>query len=182
MRAGGGDRVFGLRGVRGRHNAGHGQVSSEGLLFSRGIFRDHSDLRSGGGEALPQEIEHWSLTTLREKLVKPGAKVVRHWSEAWDDELGYIEPHTLHAGDPVRLRMAQERQKHPAVRLDAAMQSIVADTIGRCRNESQWRIAAASIESTHTHLLMTYSESDVDNTVKRLKDQMTTGRGFMRIR
>ena len=28
--------------------------------------------------ALPKEIEHWSLTTLREKLVKTGAKVVRH--------------------------------------------------------------------------------------------------------
>ncbi len=28
--------------------------------------------------ALPQKIEHWSLTTLREKLVKIGAKVVRH--------------------------------------------------------------------------------------------------------
>ncbi len=28
--------------------------------------------------ALPQEIEHWSLTTLREKLVKIGAKVVSH--------------------------------------------------------------------------------------------------------
>ncbi len=27
---------------------------------------------------LPQEVEHWSLTTLREKLVKIGAKVVRH--------------------------------------------------------------------------------------------------------
>ena len=27
---------------------------------------------------LPKEIEHWSLTTLREKLVKIGAKVVRH--------------------------------------------------------------------------------------------------------
>ncbi len=26
---------------------------------------------------LPQEVEHWSLTTLREKLVKIGAKVVR---------------------------------------------------------------------------------------------------------
>ena len=24
------------------------------------------------------EVEHWSLTTLREKLVKTGAKVVRH--------------------------------------------------------------------------------------------------------
>ena len=27
---------------------------------------------------LTQEAEHWSLTTLREKLVKTGAKVVRH--------------------------------------------------------------------------------------------------------
>ncbi len=28
--------------------------------------------------ALPDEVEHWSLATLREKLVKIGAKVVRH--------------------------------------------------------------------------------------------------------
>jgi len=28
--------------------------------------------------ALPREVEHWSLTTLREKLVKIGAKVTRH--------------------------------------------------------------------------------------------------------
>ncbi len=27
---------------------------------------------------LPEEVEHWSLTTLREKLVKIGAKIVRH--------------------------------------------------------------------------------------------------------
>ncbi len=28
--------------------------------------------------ALPKEVEHWSLTTLREKLIKIGAKIVRH--------------------------------------------------------------------------------------------------------
>ena len=28
--------------------------------------------------ALPQSVKHWSLTTLREKLVKIGAKVVLH--------------------------------------------------------------------------------------------------------
>jgi Transposase DDE domain group 1 len=28
--------------------------------------------------ALPEEIEHWSLTTLREMLVKIGARIVRH--------------------------------------------------------------------------------------------------------
>ncbi len=27
---------------------------------------------------LPEEVEHWSLTTLREKLIKIGAKVVSH--------------------------------------------------------------------------------------------------------
>jgi hypothetical protein len=27
---------------------------------------------------LPKAVEHWSLTTLREKLVKIGAKIVRH--------------------------------------------------------------------------------------------------------
>ena len=28
--------------------------------------------------ALPREVRHWSLTTLREKLIKIGAKVVSH--------------------------------------------------------------------------------------------------------
>jgi Transposase DDE domain group 1 len=28
--------------------------------------------------ALPDEVAHWSLTTLREKLVKFGARIVRH--------------------------------------------------------------------------------------------------------
>ena len=28
--------------------------------------------------ALPREVEHWSLTTLRQKLVKIGARIVRH--------------------------------------------------------------------------------------------------------
>ena len=27
---------------------------------------------------MPKEVEHWSMTTLRDKLVKIGAKVVRH--------------------------------------------------------------------------------------------------------
>ena len=28
--------------------------------------------------ALPEVVKHWSLTTLRERLVKIGAKIVRH--------------------------------------------------------------------------------------------------------
>jgi REP element-mobilizing transposase RayT len=96
-----------------------------------------------------------------------------HWSEAWDEELGYLEPHQLHQGDSVRLRMAQERQKHPAVRIDEAMQNVVASTIEACAEQSDWRIAAASIESTHTHLLLTYTERDIDVVIKWLKDQTT---------
>ncbi len=35
----------------------------------------YDQLRTSG---LPQLVEHWSLAKLREKLVKIGAKVVRH--------------------------------------------------------------------------------------------------------
>jgi hypothetical protein len=38
-------------------------------------FSDTTGMRT---LALPEEVEHWSLTTLREKLVKIGAKVVSH--------------------------------------------------------------------------------------------------------
>jgi hypothetical protein len=95
-----------------------------------------------------------------------------HWSEAWDEEIGFIEPHKLHPGDPVRKRIAEERQKHPPVRLDALMQQVVINTLARCRSESNWQLAAAAIESTHTHLLMTYSDRHIDNTTKWLKDQI----------
>ncbi len=37
-----------------------------------------SDSSQEQKSVLPQEVEHWSLTTLRERLVKIGAKVVRH--------------------------------------------------------------------------------------------------------
>ena len=29
--------------------------------------------------SLPEAVEHWSLTTLREKLIKIGAKIVRRY-------------------------------------------------------------------------------------------------------
>ncbi len=41
--------------------------------YSRLIGEDEA-----GTLALPDEVEQWSLTTLCEKLVKIGAKVVRH--------------------------------------------------------------------------------------------------------
>ncbi len=54
------------------------------------------------------------------------------WSQAWDAKIGFIEPHTLHRGDPVRLRMAQERMIHPPVRLTDAMIEAVAGALALC--------------------------------------------------
>jgi REP element-mobilizing transposase RayT len=96
-----------------------------------------------------------------------------HWSDSWDEQVGYIEPHTLHPGDPIRKRMADERMLHPRVILDPEMVSSVVETIGTYCSNSDWKIAAASIEATHTHLLLTYTTREIDNTVKWLKDQTT---------
>jgi len=95
------------------------------------------------------------------------------WSAAWDEQLGFIEPHQLHAGDPVRKRMAAERMKHAPVRLNPAMIDAVAGAIGQCAAESPWHIAAASIEPTHMHLLITYSGIDIDRTRKWIAQQIT---------
>ncbi len=58
------------------------------LVVARSRMRVHSKRRnvcllalSGRCRVLvelPKDVEHWSLTTLREKLIKIGAKVVRH--------------------------------------------------------------------------------------------------------
>lgn len=96
-----------------------------------------------------------------------------HWSEAWDEQIGYFEPHMLHAGDPVRLRMAQERMKHPEVKLSPAMIGVVERVLGECEASSPWNIVAASIERTHTHLLITYSGLDFHRTAKWLSQQTT---------
>ncbi len=96
-----------------------------------------------------------------------------HWSEAWDDEIGYLEPHHLHPGDPVRERMAAERMKHPPVRLSSDMRRVVTETIRRCEVASTWSVAALAIEPTHIHLLMTYSPRDISRTVKWLCQQIT---------
>ncbi|MGB7158182.1 MAG: transposase [Tepidisphaeraceae bacterium] len=96
-----------------------------------------------------------------------------HWSEAWDEQIGFIEPHMLHPGDPVRLRMARERMKHPEVRLTREMIRIVEQTIARCVDESPWSIVAGAIERTHTHLLITYTTRDIDKSMKWLTQEMT---------
>ncbi|MEM6552308.1 MAG: transposase [Planctomycetota bacterium] len=95
------------------------------------------------------------------------------WSTAWDEQIGFHHPHRLNPGDPVRQRMARERMKHPPARLTSAMSQQVITTIGKCEASSSWRIVAASVEPSHTHLLVTYSERAIDNTVKWIKDRCT---------
>ena len=96
-----------------------------------------------------------------------------HWSQAWDEQIGYYEPHTFHEGDPVRKRMATERMKHLPVRFDQAMRLSVENAIAKCTAESAWKIVAGSIESTHTHLMITYSGLDIHRTIKWLAQCMT---------
>ena len=47
-------------------------LTAEDLREVRGVYD------RGGLVALPEEVEHWSLTTLRERLVKIGVRIVRH--------------------------------------------------------------------------------------------------------
>ena len=95
------------------------------------------------------------------------------WSESWDEQIGFAEPHTLNEGDPIRQRMANERMKYKPIRLDQDMICAVVGAIDRCARSSPWRIAAASIESTHMHLLITYSGLDIKRTIKWLAQQTT---------
>ena len=95
------------------------------------------------------------------------------WSDAWDEMIGFVDPHTLNGGDPVRQRMARERTKHKPVKFDDVMIDIVLSTINKCETNSKWQIAAASIEPTHTHLLITYSGKDIHTTMKWIADQTT---------
>jgi len=69
--------------------------------------------------------------------------------------------------------MSQERIKHPPVRLGPEMSHVFVNTLQQCVAQSDWSIAAASVESTHTHLLLTYTERAIDNTVKWIKDRAT---------
>ena len=98
-----------------------------------------------------------------------------HWSDAWDESIGYVQPHMLHEGDPVRQRMAEERMRRPAVWMSDDMKSAVTEAIAQCVTKSAGglSIKAATIESTHFHLLIPYSGRDIHQTAKWLADQST---------
>jgi REP element-mobilizing transposase RayT len=96
-----------------------------------------------------------------------------HWSEAWDEQIGFIEPHALHEGDPIRKRMAEERMANPPLKWDDEMMRIIAQTMGKCAKNSPWKIIAASIEPSHFHALLTYSPLNIERTVKWIGQEMT---------
>ena len=96
-----------------------------------------------------------------------------HWSSAWDEQIGYCEPHRLHNGDTELERMARERMTYPPTLLTSAMIESVASAIGSCVVASEWRIEAAAIESTHMHLLTTYTSRNIDGVAKWIAQQTT---------
>ncbi len=61
--------------------------------------------------ALPQEVELWSLTTLLEKLVKIGAKVVRHGRYATFQLAEVAVPRGLFE---IILRLIDDLRRRPA--------------------------------------------------------------------
>ena len=63
--------------------------------------------------ALPEAVEHWSLTTLRERLVKIGAKVVRHDRSIVFQMAEVAAPRALFAEI---LRLIDELRPRPAAR------------------------------------------------------------------
>ncbi len=76
------------------------------------------------------------------------------WSESWDEQIGFAEPHTLNEGDPIRERMAKERMKHEPVRLDTMMIDAVVGAIHRCASSSPGRSQLqASSQRTCTYSL-----------------------------
>lgn len=98
-----------------------------------------------------------------------------HWSAIWDERIGFIEPHRLHPGDPVRKRMAEERMRHPPVWLSEPMKMAIERALGYCVRSSHGgrAVVAATLECTHLHLLIPYNGRDIKRTTKWIADQTT---------
>jgi len=57
---------------------------------------------------LPRRVKHWTLTTLREKLIKIGAKVVRHAKYVTFQLAEVAVPRELFAAILERIRRLRE--------------------------------------------------------------------------
>jgi len=63
--------------------------------------------------ALPRSVKHWSLTTLREKLIKIGAKVVTHARHVVFQMAEVAIPRRLFAAILERIRRLRPREPVP---------------------------------------------------------------------
>lgn len=63
---------------------------------------------------MPVEVEHWSLTTWREKLVKIGATIVCHGRYAVFQLAEVAVPRALLAEIPRRIDDLRPRGRHPS--------------------------------------------------------------------
>jgi REP element-mobilizing transposase RayT len=97
------------------------------------------------------------------------------WSEAWDAQIGFYDPHQLHDADPIRQRMAAERMKHPPVNFTEKMLAAITQSLRDCITKSHGGliVSAFAIEPTHMHLALPYTGRDIDATAKWLADQTT---------
>ena len=66
---------------------------------------------------MPEGVEHWSLTALREKLVKIGAIVVRHGRLVTFQHAEVANPRTLFADNPHQIEWLRP-MNIPSLRLD----------------------------------------------------------------
>jgi len=96
-----------------------------------------------------------------------------HWSSAWSMKEGYIEHRQRHEGQSEREVLAVDSMRHAAVTLTPEVQLIIENEIAACQKESPWKIAAAAIEPTHLHLLITYSGRPIEQTARWLAARMT---------
>ena len=63
---------------------------------------------------LPRSVKHWSLTTLRERLIKIGAKVVAHSRYAFFQMAEVAVPKKLFRAILERIRRLRPREPVPA--------------------------------------------------------------------
>jgi len=63
--------------------------------------------------ALPRSVKHWSLTTLREKLIKIGAKVVHHARYVVFQMAEVAVPRQLFRAILVRIRRLRPQEPVP---------------------------------------------------------------------
>ena len=66
------------------------------------------------------------------------------WSEAWDEQIGFIHPHTLNPGDPIRERMAADRMTHSPVILDNEMTAAIANALATCISKAKGDLSVRS--------------------------------------